>query len=185
MSCVEKNLSYEFSRLNWSDLPARKRAVNLDLKKRIYCQSKKNLKLNKTAIKRKLTLSNSQQINPVNLRFLKKNSSFELFSSKVSDLNKKPLVLDKLKENHAKIQIIAQQKVRLVKEDFISKIEKSLSQAENDIDGLSKIKFKVPFDHPQGFNLFHYVKAGDLLQTKKLLEDFPDLKNVVDSVIFK
>ena len=106
MSCVEKNLSYEFSRLNWSDLPARKRAVNLDLKKRIYCQSKKNLKLNKTAIKRKLTLSNSQQINPVNLRFLKKNSSFELFSSKVSDLNKKPLVLDKLKEKHAKIQLL-------------------------------------------------------------------------------
>jgi hypothetical protein len=69
--------------------------------------------------------------------------------------------------------------------DFMGKINKSIEMAEEERDDLIKIHFKKPYSHPKAKNFFKAVKENDFTAVKFLIGQFPELKQVVDSVIFK
>jgi hypothetical protein len=164
-----------------SDIPPRKKLHAQNFNRKIFIMTKNPW------LKPKSTLKPSQALKPnkssvsLNLISPSKSFSFELFPRTNFTLVKKPSIYDtnistKLIESTEKLK-------KHVADNFQDKIFESICYAEGETNDLNKIRLKTSFSHPKSSEIFKFVKEGNLLEVRNLLEEYSELKEATDSVM--
>ncbi|OMJ91414.1 hypothetical protein SteCoe_6104 [Stentor coeruleus] len=151
-------------------------------KRKIYIPSRKSLKTSE-----KLLLDSSIGTKTKKVAFLSsyytlalKNKGFELFTPNLYDLTLKNLDEEKKSIEKNILENNSKNIASLTSEDFFGKINKALLCAEIEKNDLQNISIKKPFNHSKAREFFKIVKDGNFSEVKYIIENYPDLRNVVD-----